>query len=109
MMLKKQAKILRACPTDYTKTYFENDVKKATLFRNIICKKELYLVAEITETHTFGCNQKGEFVEFPVIINRRFVVIGERVTPFENTLLLSVDGMCYRVYFANGGKQLIAY
>lgn len=106
---KARNKTYRTCPAEYTKTYFEDEVKKAVLFRNIISKEELDLVAEITETHTFGCDEAGKFIELSVIVNRKFFVIGECVTPFENTLLLSVDGGCCRVYFANGGKSLIVY
>ena len=66
------------------------------------------MISEITETHIFGCNEKGKFIELPVTINRRFFIIGEKIKHFDNALLLSVDGECCRVYWADDGKSLIS-
>lgn len=101
-------KIYRTCPAEYTKTYFEDGVKNAVLFRSIICEDELSVISEVTEIHTFGCNEKGKFIELPKVVNRRFFIVGERVKPFNGTLLLSVCGVCYNVYSAGDGNSLIA-
>lgn len=104
---KNKQKTYRALPENYSKTYFEDGVKKAVLFRDIIHKDELQVISEITETHTYGCNEKGKFIELPVIMNRRFFVIGEPIKPFSGTLLLSIDFGCCRVYCSSDLKSLI--
>lgn len=105
---KNKQRTYRTLPGEYSKTYFEDGVKKAVLFHDIIRKDELEVVSEITETHTYGCNEKGKFIELLVIINRRFFVIGESIKPFCGTLLLSIDSGCYRVYCSSDLKSLIA-
>lgn len=108
MLFKKnKQKTYKVLPKNYSKTYFEDGVKKAVLFRGIITKDELNVISEITETYTFGCNENGKFIELPVIINRRFFIIGEKVKHFNDTLLLSVNCGCCRVYCSNDCKSLI--
>lgn len=104
---KNKKKTYRALPRNYSKTYFENGVKKAVLFRDIIRKDELEVISEITETHTYVCNENGKFIELPVIINQRFWVIGETIKPFDGILLLSVGSGCCRVYCSSDLKSLI--
>lgn len=86
---KNKQKTYKHLPKEYEKTYFEDGVREACLFRSLIREDKLRVIVEVTEIHTFGCNEKGKFVELPTIKHHRFYIVGKVIEPFEETLLLN--------------------
>jgi len=109
---KNKQKTYKYLPKNYEKAYFEDGVRKSCLFRSLIREDNLQVIVEVTEIHTFGCNEKAKFIELPMIKHHRFYIVGKVIEPFEDTLLLNyIDEngnlASERVYCGSGRDLLI--